>query len=193
MLCLVGRFIAIAPAIISSLTGIRSITNSSYSCNLLYITCFHFQTIGECCGLACGPDVVSRGKPDVNNLKCFVTTWVHYFVDCWVPVQRLVLLNIASVPWSIPQIFIRHIRPHGAGGGGSIEPVDMITQAVWANLGQHQRICAHSSRGQEVHLETSGLHQQGQGGDEDHEQHCHLHDPSNLDYQKRIIEYFQSP
>ena len=113
MSLLVGGSVSFATAFIRSLASRFSIATCFNSCQLLVVACLHLQPIWKRLGLASTPDVVSRGKPDVDNLvHLVVAVLVDHLVDGGVPVQGFVLLNVAGVARSIPQISIGNLRSH---------------------------------------------------------------------------------
>ena len=112
MLLLVGGSISLATTVISSLAGKLPVADCSHSCKLLAVACLHLQPIWKGIGLPSAPDVVGRGKPDIDDLVSFVAVLVDHLVDGGVPVQGLVLLNIAGVSRGIPQISIGNLRSH---------------------------------------------------------------------------------
>ena len=169
MLFLIWRTITITPSIIFTLTRGGSSTFHMGTSNLLISTGSHLETIWECPCLASCKQIISRGKPHINYFKDFLPIWICDLIDDRVPVQRFVLLDIAGVTRGTPQIIIGNIWSHSAGRNSTIEPVDVVAQAV-PNMLIHHRVCANCSRWEEVHLEASSLHQNSQWAGQDQDQ-----------------------
>ena len=112
MLLLVRGSISLATSVIGSLAGKFSVADCSNSRQLLAVACLHLQSVWKGGRLAGAPEVVGGGKPDVDNLVDLVAVLVDHLVDGGVPVQGFVLLNVAGVARSIPQISIGNLRSH---------------------------------------------------------------------------------
>ena len=86
MLLLVRGCISLATPVISSLAGKLPVADCSHSRKLLAVACLHLQPIWEGVGLPSAPDVVGRGKPDVDDLVSLVAVLVDHLEDGRVPV-----------------------------------------------------------------------------------------------------------
>ena len=122
MLLLVGWSISLATTVISSLAGKLPIADCSHSCKLLAVACLHLQPIWKGIGLPSAPDVVGRGKPDIDDLVSFVAVLVDHLVDGGVPVQGLVLLDVPGVARSVSQISIGNLGSHSELRGSPVKP-----------------------------------------------------------------------
>ena len=122
MLLLVGRSIWLTTSGISSLAIKLPVTDRSHPRHLLVVARLHLQPVGEGRGLPGAPEVVGGGKPDVDDLVFLVPVLVDHLVDRGVPVQRLVLLHVASVARGVSQIRVGNLWPHSSVRGCTIKP-----------------------------------------------------------------------
>ena len=124
MLLLVGGSISLATPIVGSLASKLSVADCSNSRKLLAVACLHLQSVWKSVGLASAPDVVGGGKPDVDNLVHLVAVLVDHLVDGGVPVQGLVLLNVAGVARSVSEISMGNPGSHCELRGCTVKPDD---------------------------------------------------------------------
>ena len=97
----------------------------------VHVAGLHLQAPGKGRGLSGAEDVVGGGEPNVNNLKGrIVPPRVDDLVDGRVPVEGLVLLDVARVACRVPQVLERDLGAHRAGGDCSVKPVDVVAEAL---------------------------------------------------------------